>query len=204
MLSRLVDEDGVHLVDDGEGVAALDHVGFIQGHVVAQVVKAHLVVGAVGDVTVVGLTALVVVQVMDDEAHGEAEEAVHLAHPLAVAARQVIVDRYDMYPLAGQGVEVGGQHGDEGLAFAGLHLGDAALMQHDAADELDPEGLHAQHAPARFARRRKGLGQQVVQRLAVLQSLLEFVRLGPELLIAQAGHLAVQRLDFIRDGVDAL
>ena len=33
--------------------------------------------------------------------------------------------------------------GHQGLAFAGLHLGDAALMEDDAADELHPVGLHA-------------------------------------------------------------
>ena len=200
----LIDEDGVHLVDDGEGMAALDHVAFIQGHVVAQVVKAHLVVGAVSDVAVVGLAALVVCKAVDDEAHGEAEEAVNLAHPLAVAAGKIIVDRDDMYALAGQRVEVGGQHGDEGLAFAGLHLGDTALVQHNAADELNAEGAHAQYAPARLSRDREGLGQQIVQRLAVLESLLKLVRLGSKLLVRQGGHFVGQRFDLVRDGVDAL
>ena len=45
----LVDEDGVDLVDDGEGMAALHLVLARDGHVVAQVVEAELVVGAVGD-----------------------------------------------------------------------------------------------------------------------------------------------------------
>ncbi len=108
--SRLVDEDGVHLVHDGEGMAALHHVGFVERHVVAQIVEAHLVVGAIGDVGGVGLAALVIVEAVDDQADREAEEAVHLAHPLAVAAGQVVVDRDNMYPLAGQGVEISGQH----------------------------------------------------------------------------------------------
>ena len=109
-----------------------------------------------------------------------------------------------MYPFAGQGVEVGGQDRDEGLAFAGLHLGDASLVQHDAADELNVERAHAQHAPACLARDRKGLGQQIVQRLAVLESLLEFVRLCAKLLVRQGGRLVAECLDLIRDGVDAL
>ena len=72
----LVDEDGVHLVHDGEDVAPLHHVGLVQGHVVPQIVKAHLVVGAVGDVAVVGGAALLIAQTVDDQAHGEAQEAV--------------------------------------------------------------------------------------------------------------------------------
>ena len=43
-----VDEDGVHLVHNGKVEAALDLVLFIDDHVVPQVVKAELVVGAVG------------------------------------------------------------------------------------------------------------------------------------------------------------
>ena len=49
-----VDEDRVDLVDDGEGVAALHLVVARDGHVVAQVVEAELVVGAVGDAGGVG------------------------------------------------------------------------------------------------------------------------------------------------------
>ena len=52
--ARLVDEDRVHFVDDGVGVAALHHLGARVLHVVAQVVEAELVVGAVGDVGGVG------------------------------------------------------------------------------------------------------------------------------------------------------
>ena len=55
---RLVDEDRVHLVDDGVGVLALDPLLQREHHVVAQVVEAELVVGAVGDVGQVGGAAL--------------------------------------------------------------------------------------------------------------------------------------------------
>ena len=53
----LVDQDGVHLVDDGVEGVALDPLLGREGHVVAQVVEAELVVGAVGDVRGVGLPA---------------------------------------------------------------------------------------------------------------------------------------------------
>ena len=56
--ARLVDEDGVDLVDDRVVVAALHDVAQAANHVVAQVVEAELVVRAVRDVRVVGLAAL--------------------------------------------------------------------------------------------------------------------------------------------------
>ncbi len=51
--ARFVDQDGVDFVDDGVGVAALHHVLEPVLHVVAQIIEAELVIGAVGDVAVV-------------------------------------------------------------------------------------------------------------------------------------------------------
>ena len=53
--TRFVDEDGVHLVDDGEIVPALHFVFLIDDHVVAQVVEAELVVRTIGNVGIVSL-----------------------------------------------------------------------------------------------------------------------------------------------------
>ena len=198
----LVDEDGVHLIHDGEGVAPLHHLGGVDGHVVSQVVETELVVGAVGDVGGVGGLAVLGLDVVDHQAHGEAQEAVDLAHPLAVALGQVVVDGDDVHALSRQGVEVGGQGGHQGLALAGLHLGDAALVEDDAADELHPVGLHAQHAPGRLPAGGEGLGQDVVQTLAIGDALLEFGGLGLELLVGELGVLPVQGFNLVHDGFD--
>ena len=45
----------------------------------------------------------------------------------------------------------GGQRGDQRLAFAGLHLGQAAAQQHARAGELHRMRPHAEAAPARLA-----------------------------------------------------
>ena len=74
-------------------------------------------------------------------------------------------------------------------------------MQHDAAYELDAEGLHAQHSPGRLPRHGKGLGQDTVQVLARLVARLELVRLGAQLLVGERLHLRLQRLDLIRDRI---
>ena len=67
--------------------------------------------------------------------------------------------------MAGQRIQVAGQRGHQRLAFAGLHLGDLALVQHHAADQLHVEVAHLHGAPAGLAHHRKGLGQNLVQRL---------------------------------------
>ncbi len=51
-----------------------------------------------------------------------------------------------MDALALDGIEIGRERGDQRLAFAGAHLGDLAAVEHDAADHLDIEMPHPEHA----------------------------------------------------------
>ena len=108
-----------------------------------------------------------------DDADRQAQAVEDRAHPLRVALGQVVVDRDDVHAAPGHGVERGGERRDERLALAGLHLGDLALVQHDAADQLDVEMAHAQLAPADLAGRGEDLRQRVVEHaLEVLDVLL--------------------------------
>ena len=158
-----VDEDGVYFVDDAVVVSALNLVLDLELHVVAEVVEAELVVGAVGDIGGVGFAALLVVEVVDDDADGEAEEAVDLAHPFGVAFGEVVVDGDDVDAVAGECVEVAGKRGDEGFAFAGLHLGDLSGVEDDAADHLDVEVPHLHGALAGLADDGEGFGEDGVE-----------------------------------------
>jgi len=198
--ARLVDEDRVDLVDDGVVVAALHPLLQPHDHVVAQVVEAELVVGAVRDVAEVGGLALgrgglrVV-----DAADGEAEPREQVAHPLGVAPREVVVDGDEVRAMAGERVQVQRQRRDERLAFARRHFGDFALVQHDAADQLHVVGHHvprllvARHHDLRsdepaagFAHRGERLRQQLVER-GLQRGAIRLLR--PRELLAQRGPL---------------
>ena len=93
-----VDQNGIDFVDDGVVVPALHAILDVELHVVAQVVEAELVVGAVGDVCRIGGAALFVVQIVNDHADRKSEEAVQPSHPLRVAFGQVVVDRTTCTP----------------------------------------------------------------------------------------------------------
>ena len=103
-----------------------------------------------------------------------------------------------MDALAFQGVEIGRQRGDQGLAFAGDHFGDVAAVQDDAADHLHVVMPHAQDAAAGLAADGERLDQQVVERLAGGQPLAELGRLLAQLGV---GHRLVLRLQGV-DRVD--
>ena len=193
--ARLVDQDRIHLVHDGEVVAALDHLGGRVLHVVAEIVEAELVVGAVGHVAGILRAALLVVEIVHDAADGEPQELVDGAHPGGVALGQIVVHGDDMDAAAGERVEIDRQRGDQRLAFAGLHLGDAALMQHHAADQLHVEMALAEGALGRLAHRGEGLGDQIIERGACLDTGAERLGAGAQRLVGERRHLGLERID---------
>ena len=154
-------------------MAALHAQPCLRDHVVAQVVEAELGVGPVGDVCCVRGPPAAGRHAVLQQADAHAQEAVHLAHPLAVAPGQVVVDRDDVHAPAVEGVEVAGERGDERLALAGPHLGYHAAMQDDAAHELDVEVAQPERALARLPHRREGLDEQAVEGLAPLVAVAE-------------------------------
>ena len=193
--ARLVDQDEVDLVDDGEDVPALDHVLQPVFHVVAQVVEAQLIVGTVSDVRVVGLLALLIIKAVNDHAHLQTQEIVDLAHPLGVAFCQVVVDRHHVHSASGERVEVHRQRRHQRLAFAGLHLGDAPLVQDHPADKLHVEMTLSQRALGCFAAGRKRGHQKIVQGRPCGNLLLERLRPSAQFLVRERFELALQGVD---------
>ena len=124
----------------------------------------------------------------------------HAAHPVGVAAGEVVVGGDDVHAVAGQRVEVGRQGGDEGLALTGLHLGDVAEVQRGAAHQLHLVVELAQRAPRGLAHDGERLGQQVVERLAVGEAFLERVGQRAQLGVGEIDVVVLERLDVIGDG----
>ena len=130
-----VDQDVVDFVNHRVDQRALHLQVARRFHVVAQVVEPKLVVRPVGDVAGVRLGLVFGLLVGLDAAHRQPQPHVQRAHPLHVAAGQVVVDRHDVH-VAGQGVQKRRQRRHQRLPFAGHHLGDHSLVQHVPADHL--------------------------------------------------------------------
>ena len=125
----VVNEYGVHLIDDGVVVSALYEVERGGSHVVSQVVEAELVVRAEGDVAGVGFASFVAVGlVFVDTIDGETEEHVYRSVPLGVTFGEVVIDGDHVYAFMCQCVEIDRQCRHEGLTLAGSHLGYLALV----------------------------------------------------------------------------
>ena len=161
----------------------------IELHIVAQVVEAEFVVGAVGNIRAVRLAAFVVVQSVLDHPDAQSKKLVEPAHPFGVALCQVIVDCDNVDAFAVEGIQICRKRRHERFAFTGLHFCDAALMKDNSADKLHVEVPHIESALARFANDCESVRQQVLERLSVLESLLEFGCFDRELFVAEAGNL---------------
>ena len=112
------------------------------------------------------------------------------AVPLGVALGEVVVDRDEVDALAGERVQIERQARDERLSFTGLHLGDVALVQDDAAHHLDVEDALVGLAQARLAHGGERLEEDVLELLAVREPLAELDRLPAQLVV---GELAGSR-----------
>ena len=200
----LVDEDRVDLVDDAEVVATLHELGRVPGHVVAQVVEAELVVGAVGDVLGVLGPPLLGRHRAEDAAGLHAEGAVHAAHQLGLVLGEEVVDGDDVHALARQGVEVGRERRDEGLALTGLHLGDVAEVQGGPTHDLHVEVSLAEGALARLADGGERLRQEHVEGLALVEALAETLGLVAQLLVGELLEVGLEGIDLLGDALQLL
>ena len=180
-------------------MAALDAFGQAHGQIIAQVIKTKLAVSTISDIRPIGFGTINQIQLMqiltridllkiDQESltailgtirhlqhpHAQPQRLIDRGHPARIAAGQIIVDRDQMHPFAGQSVQVNRQGSHQGFAFAGTHLGDLALMQSNAPDHLNIIMAQSNRALAGFTNHGKCFGQQIIQRLALGQTLLKF------------------------------
>ena len=199
--ARLVDEDAVDLVDDGEVVLALDHLVQHELHVVAQVIEAEFVVGAVGHVRGIRLAPPGVVDAVHDDAHLEAEGLIDAPHPLGVAPREIIVDRDDVNALAADRVQIDRQRGHQRLALAGGHFGDLALMEDHAAQQLDVVMTLSEVSLGGLADGGEGVDQDIVEGLAVLEPLAERGGACAQLVVREALEIGLEGIDGVHLGL---
>ena len=168
--ARFVDQDRVDLVHDRVAMTALHELGQRDGHVVAQVVEAELRVRAVRDVRGVRLLALRERHLVLDEGDAHPELLEDGGDPLGVALGEVVVHRHEVHAAALERVQIQRLDRDERLALAGLHLGDVALVEGDAAHQLDVEEADADRALERLPHGRERLEEQLLERLPAPRS----------------------------------
>ena len=132
-------------------VATLNKLGQGVHHVVTKVIKTEFVIGAVGDVGIVGGFTLFRCHVGQDHADFQTQEPVDAPHPFRVTLGQVIVDGDHMHALAFQGIQVGRQHTGQGFSFTGAHFGNTTEVECCTTHDLHKVVFLTQHSVRGFA-----------------------------------------------------
>jgi len=143
----------------------------------------------------------------DDETDVEAHPAVKSTHPFRVAPGEIVVDRDEVNTLAGETVQVGRKRRDEGLALAGLHFGNPPEVQCGAAHQLDVVVALAENTAGCLAGGGEGLDQEVVERLAALETRPELGGLSTKRIVGQSRHRRFEGVDVgheVRERLDLL
>ena len=104
-----------------------------------------------------------------------------------------------MDALALESVQVPGEGRHEGLALAGLHLGDVALVQGRPTHQLHVEMTLPDRPPCGLSDGSERFGQEVVERLTVRDAFLERDRVLPELVVAQVLDLGLVGIHELRE-----
>src|SRR5205807_4590188 len=107
--------------------------------------------------------------------------------------------RDHVHALAIEGIQINRKGGDERFSFTGPHLGDGAVVEHDAADQLDVEMAHVEEAAAGLTHYGEGLNQQVIGGCALSHALSEFNGFSGKVDIGELLHLRFELIDG-RDG----
>ncbi len=195
--TRFVDQDGVHLIHQRIVQFTLNALFRAEGHVVAQIVEAVFVVGAVGNIGSVGFTLRRRRQTGHIDAHAHTKEFEQRTVVFGVTLRQIVVDGHHVDAFTGQRVEVRRQGRGQRFTFTSTHLGDAAIVKHHTAQQLDVEVAHAEHTLTGFANDGKGFRDQVFQHFAFFQARAEFSSFRFQLIIREFFHRRFHTVDDI-------
>ena len=103
----LIDQNRIHLIDDGKIQLALHFVVQSKCHVVAQVIESEFIVGAIGNRALISRLLLLRALPGRDNADAQTKKFVDRAHPVRITIRKIIIHRDNMHTSPGKAIQVG-------------------------------------------------------------------------------------------------
>ncbi len=168
-------------------------------HVVAQVVEAVFVVGAVGDVSGISCTLRHGWHVWQVNADGQAKEFKQCTVIFGITLRQIVIDGNNVHAFAAQRVQVSGQGRGQGFTFTGAHLCDATFVEHHAANQLHIKVTHTEDTLTCFTYGGKGLRNQAFKAFAFFQALAEQVSFRFQFIVRELYEIRLHLIDDVDD-----
>ena len=118
-------------------MATLHHASELKFQIIAQIIKAKFIIGAIGNITGISGASFIIIKPAFDTANAKAKEFINLTHPASITACQIIIHSDHMNAFACQRVQENRQGGNKCFTFPCLHLCDLSIMQNNAAHKLN-------------------------------------------------------------------
>ena len=174
---------------------ALNHVGTLPRHVVAQIIETEFVVRSVGDVSVVLLATNFWRLVRDDATNCHAERTENTTHQFRLVGREVVVGRDDVNTTSRDRIEVTREGCHEGLTFTGLHFGDVAEVKRGTTHDLNVIVTETKGTFGCLANGGECFGQKVIQGFACGITIAELNRLVSQFVVGELGEIVFEGVD---------
>jgi hypothetical protein len=113
----------------------------------------------------------------------ETERVVYRTHPLGVPFCEVVIHRDNVDAFFFEGIQIDGKGGNKGFPFTCFHLCNCALMEYNAAEDLNVKVSHPESAPGYLPYHSKGFRKNIIERSACFKFLSEFFGFFSELFI---------------------
>ncbi|MNU81371.1 hypothetical protein D3C71_710290 [compost metagenome] len=98
--TRLIDKNGVHLVNNAEIERTLNHLLFVENHIVTQIVEPEFIVRSVRNIASISRLLLFMFHTVQVDPYGHSQEVIDLAHFRAVTLCQIIIHGHNVNALA--------------------------------------------------------------------------------------------------------
>jgi len=141
----LINQNTVYLIHNSIVEVPLDHVLFLNHHIIPKVIETKLIIGSINNIGVVGRNFFIIIQPVYYQADRKPQKPENLSHPLTVPCGQVIVYSYNMDSPPGKSIKICRQCGYKGFTFTGLHFRYSSLVKDYPTYQLDIKMPHSQH-----------------------------------------------------------
>ena len=100
-----------------------------------------------------------------NHADSEPESFIDRPHPISISLGQIIINRNQMHPAPGKGIEIDRQRGNESLTFPCRHLSYHAPMKNYSSQYLNIKVPHIYFSLRRLPDNGKGFGENFLKNL---------------------------------------
>ena len=129
------------------------------------------------------------------DTYRQTQETVETPHPLSIPCGEIVIHCDDVHTFARKRIQINRQSGGQCFAFTRAHLGNFAVVQRHATQDLHVKVPHLHHTFGPLTHDSKSLRQHRIQCFAFGNAIFEFLCLLAQPIVGQLLELGLQCID---------